>query len=279
MGADPVVYPGPRPGPDEPDRAGSPPEPGAALLAALEILRTGTDRDDIDGADAHDPGHQAATDASAAADMRRLAGEIHDGAVQELIVAGYDLVELVESSDLAPGARELVERIATRIDDAYALLRGVLSEMSRETTQADSDDGLPLVDALRSCARSPRAPARTQVVVFGAGPEPIGPARAVALRTVREGLANVRRHAVATRALVSVRRSDRWWKIDVDDDGTGDEHVLRRALNNRRDENYGLHSLATDALRAGGRLWITRAPGLGGIRLSVSVPTNARRPR
>jgi signal transduction histidine kinase len=208
--------------------------------------------------------------------MRRLAGDLHDGAIQALIVAGYDLVELVETADLSPAARELAERVAARIDESYDQMRLVLTEMSREDDPGDPE--LPLLDALHACcARGRLVPEPTRLVTIGTGPEPVGAAREVAVRTVREGLANARKHAVATRAVVTVRRGRRWWKVDVDDDGTGDEHTLRCAMNDISGDasgaSYGLRSLALEAARAGGRLWITPAPGLGGIRLSVSVPT------
>jgi signal transduction histidine kinase len=204
--------------------------------------------------------------------MRRLAGDLHDGAIQALIVAGYDLVELVETADLAPEARELVERVAARIDESYDQMRRILTELSREDDPGDPD--IPLVDALRACcARGRLVPEPTRLSTIGTGPEPVGPARDVVVRTVREGLANARKHAVATRATVTVRRGRRWWTVDVDDDGTGDEHTLRWAMNDTSGDTWGLRSLAQEAGRAGGRLWIATAPALGGIRLSVSVPT------
>jgi len=147
----------------------------------------------------------------------------------------------------------------------------VLTEMSRENDPADPE--LPLVDALHACcARGRLVPEPTRLVTIGSGPEPVGAAREVAVRAVREGLANARKHAVATRASVTVRRGRRWWKVDVDDDGIGDEHTLRGYMTDTSGGSYGLRSLALESARAGGRLWITSAPGLGGIRLSVSVP-------
>jgi signal transduction histidine kinase len=251
--------------------APSPAETTESLRAALEVLDRGAAPADGDPA--------ANRPVSPQARMRRLAGDLHDGAIQTLIVAGYDLVELVETAELSPAARELVERIATRIDESYDQMRRVLTEMSREHDPSDPD--LPLLDALRACcARGRLVPEPTRLVTTGTGPEPVGAARAVAIRTVREGLANARKHAVATRANVTVRRGQRWWKVDVDDDGTGDEHALRSAMNDHSADaagaNYGLRSLALEASGAGGRLWIATAPGLGGIRLSVSVPTGTR---
>jgi LuxR family transcriptional regulator, regulator of acetate metabolism len=244
-----------------------------SLRAALEVLgRDVAPADDapaIDGPEQPEPG--TARSRSAHARMRRLAGDLHDGAIQALIVAGYDLVELVETGDLSPAARELAERVASRIDESYDQMRQVLTELSREDDPGDPD--IPLVDALRACcARGRLVPEPTRLVTIGTGAEPVGTAREVTVRTVREGLANARKHAVAGRALVTVRRGRRWWKVDVDDDGTGDEHELRNAMNDRHGEAYGLRSLAREAAEAGGRLWVTSAPALGGIRLSVSVP-------
>jgi signal transduction histidine kinase len=252
------VSPGPRVGDDGRGSAG--------LAAALEVLDRGTAAADRDSRPA-----SPTRDRPAQARMRRLAGDLHDGAIQALIVAGYDLVELVETAELSPAARELVERVAARIDESYDQMRLVLTEMSRENDPADPE--LPLVDALHACcARGRLVPEPTRLVTTGSGPEPVGAAREVAVRAVREGLANARKHAVATRATVTVRRGRRWWKVDVDDDGIGDEHTLRGHMTDTSGGSYGLRSLALESARAGGRLWITSAPGLGGIRLSVSVP-------
>lgn len=245
-------------------RAGDGAGGAASLVAALEVLERGAEPADVESA----PGTR---NPSPQARMRRLAGDLHDGAIQALIVAGYDLVELVETADLPPAARELVERVAARIDESYDQMRQVLTEMSQEHDPGDPE--LPLLDALHACCAGGRlVPEPTRLVTIGAGPEPVGAARDVAVRAVREGLANARKHAVATRAVVTIRRGQRWWKIDVDDDGTGDEHTLRCSVHDTSGGSYGLRSLALDAARAGGRLWITSAPGLGGIRLSVSVP-------
>ncbi|NMO92263.1 sensor histidine kinase [Actinomycetospora sp. TBRC 11914] len=239
-----------------------------ALRAALEVLATDAPTED-------DPRPTAPPTRTPQARMRRLAGDLHDGAIQALIVAGYDLVELVETTDLSPAARELAERVGARIDEAYDQMRHVLTDLSRADDPGDPE--LPLVDALRACCAGGRlVPEPTRLVTVGTGPEPVGSARDVVVRAVREGLANARKHAVATRALVTVRRGRRWWTVEVDDDGTGDEHTLRGAMTDPSAEEpgaaYGLRSLALEAAAAGGRIWITTAPGLGGIRLSVSVP-------
>lgn len=257
------------------------PQPGTApegaLAAALAVLgRATTPRRPAPPASPGRPpaprdGGAARPD-RAGVRMRRLAGELHDGAVQELLVAGYDLVELTETAGLDADAQELVERAASRIDDAYDQLRRVLTEMSREDDPTDPD--LPLLDALRACSSGPLVPARVRVEVIGpeSGPEPTGAARDVAIRAVREGLVNVRKHATASCALVTIRRGRRWWKLDVDDDGAGNEHELRGLLRARRPDSYGLPSLAADAAMVGGRVWIGVAPDLGGIRVSTSVP-------
>jgi signal transduction histidine kinase len=240
-------------------------ETGSPLQAALAVLDSGLTSADS-GSTSPVPDRT-----SPRARMRRLAGDLHDGAIQALIAAGYDLVELVETADLSPDARELAEKVALRIDESYDQMRRVLTELSREDDPGDP--GLPLVDALRACcARGRMVPEPTRLVTTGTGPEPVGTARDVMVRTVREGLANARKHAVATCALVTVRRGRRWWEVDVDDDGTGDEHTVRSSLTDTAGDAYGLRSLALEASRAGGRLWVVTAPGLGGIRLSVSVP-------
>ena len=105
--------------------------------------------------------------------------------------------------------------------------------------------------------------------VHGAGPEPSPAAARLLVRAVREGLANVVKHANAADVLVVLRCGRRWWTVEVHDDGSGNPQVVRECA--AKATSFGLYSLV-DTARVGGRFWVSEAPALGGVRLSVSVP-------
>ncbi|MGH3466751.1 MAG: hypothetical protein ACRDQF_03335, partial [Thermocrispum sp.] len=63
-----------------------------------------------------------------------------------------------------------------------------------------------------------------------------------------------------------------WWTVEIEDDGVGDSADVRTRLSQPVGLSFGLSSLADEAARLGGRLWVSRAQRLAGISLSVSVP-------
>lgn len=83
-----------------------------------------------------------------------------------------------------------------------------------------------------------------------------------AYRIVQEALTNVRRHAQATRATVSVRRGAAALTVEVVDDGRGA---------GAPGVGYGLAGMRERALVCGGSFEAGRAPG-GGFRVRASLP-------
>ncbi|MEV4731863.1 histidine kinase [Saccharopolyspora sp. NPDC049426] len=203
----------------------------------------------------------------------RIAADLHDGVTQQLFAAGLDIRELTQT-DLPPDAREVVQRLSNRIDCGSRQLRAALFEVAREQRARDSDRSV--MDAVRDHLDDflERCDVATDLEERGDGPDPVGLSRQLVLRTVREGLGNIAKHADATQAMVILRRGRAWWTVEVLDDGVGEPSDVRIDLVHHKLSSFGLQSLANDAQRIGGRLWVSRAPGLGGLRVSVSVPVS-----
>jgi hypothetical protein len=204
--------------------------------------------------------------------MRALAGDLHDGALQELFAASLDLLELAEPEPrFAESVQPVLDRLATRLDDASSQLRAALTDMARGHRPAD--DSAYLERAVEELIErfSRDSEVTVDMDVTGRGPEPVGEPREAVLRLVREGLANVTKHALASQVNITLRQGASWLRVDVDDDGLGDPRAIRIALSHSKD-SYGLSSLSDQALACQGRLAVARAPRLGGVRLSLSVP-------
>jgi signal transduction histidine kinase len=93
--------------------------------------------------------------------------------------------------------------------------------------------------------------------------------QALALRGVQEALANVKKHARANRAQVSVAVSDEMVAIDVQDDGVGfDAGAPRDAKNGA---GFGLRGLRERVETLGGTLAIESARG-DGTTVALHVP-------
>jgi signal transduction histidine kinase len=275
----------------EPHARGEGSYPGRDYEAALAILhasRTGADPlladDDASSASSAPPASSARpTTAESGADssrrvmsaeslMRALAGDLHDGALQELFAAGLDLLELAEADPrFTDSVQPVLDRLATRLDDASSQLRAALTDMARGRRPAE--DSADLDRAVEELIErfSWSSEVTVDMDVTGRGPEPVGEPREAVLRLVREGLANVNKHALASQVNVTLRRGATWLRVDVDDDGLGDPRAIRIALSHSKD-SYGLSSLSDQAVACQGRLAVARAPRLGGVRLSLSVP-------
>jgi signal transduction histidine kinase len=208
----------------------------------------------------------------------QIAADLHDGVTQQLYAASLDVDELRSSADLAPDDALVLDRLALRLDTASRQLRSALAQIARgEVLDTMRGSGPPgrVIDRVRALVddlcRSGGPTA--DIEIKGDGPEP-DPARVdVMVRAVREGLVNVAKHANATQIEVQIRRGNSWWTVEVSDDGVGSAGNARRALAADA-PTFGLRSLGENVARLGGRLWISDAPRLLGVRLGVAVPVS-----
>jgi signal transduction histidine kinase len=152
---------------------------------------------------------------AADAERRRIERDLHDGAQQRLVALSMNLglARATLPDYIDPRARDAI----AQAHDEAKLAMAELRDLVRGLHPAVLDDrGL---DAALSgvAARSP-LPVRVQVDL------PSRPSRtieAVAYFVVSEALSNVAKHAEATRAEVTVRRSGPTLRIEVLDDGRG----------------------------------------------------------
>jgi signal transduction histidine kinase len=202
-----------------------------------------------------------------------LAAELHDGLSQQLFAAELDVHELRCTPGLTPEVREVLDRLALRLEMSSKELRGALFKMLE--AEREHEELVAVSERVRDSVADfrDRHGCRAVLEIEGNGPEPDPAAARVLLRTVREGLANVAKHARAAQVLVVLRRGRRWWTVEVHDDGSGDPAEVSRCASAAT--SFGLFSLDTESARVGGRLWVTRAEGLRGVQLNVSVPVGA----
>ncbi|MCF7550734.1 ATP-binding protein [Pseudonocardia sp. WMMC193] len=215
----------------------------------------------------------------------RIAAELHDGVTQQLYAANLDVDEL-RSNLTGPAAEDpALGRLAERLETALEQLRAALVEIARGEVPTSGSprrragEGGDVVGRMRGLLDElgeidgPTG----DFDVSGSGTEPVGPCADLLVRVVREGLANVTKHASATQVEVSVRRGAQWWTVELDDDGGGRAEEIQPVLTKGSGPSFGLRSLSEEAARLGGRLWVERAPRLLGLRLGVEVPVDAGR--
>jgi signal transduction histidine kinase len=195
----------------------------------------------------------AATDA----ERRRIERDLHDGAQQRLVSLAMNLgMARANLTDLPGPAREAIEQAHDEATQALAELR----QFVRGLHPAVLDDrGL---DAALSgiVARAP-LPVRLTVDV----PRRCSPSiEAIAYFVVSEALANTAKHAHASRAEVTVRRTGDRLRIVVTDDGRGGAKA-------GGGDGSGLRGLAQRAAAVDGTLAIDSPPG-GPTTITVELP-------
>lgn len=198
-------------------------------------------------------------------ERRRIAGDLHDTVVQDLVGTSYVLT--AASQQLASGDRTGIEAelltSATSVRHAVRGLRSMLLEIypahiaKAGISAALEDLVAPL--RLRGIAVDAQTPAALELP-----PDK----EALVFRTAQEALRNVVRHSWAHEVRLQLKACDEGVELLVQDDGVGFdvEQVLRR-----QGGHVGLRVLAELATSSRCALTVASAPG-GGTRLSLVVP-------
>ena len=203
--------------------------------------------------------------AAADAERRRIERDLHDGAQQRLVSLAMNLGMARERFESEP---EPVRQAIAAAHDEAVLALTELREFIRGLHPAVlSDRGLGA--ALSGLAARAPLPVRLRVDV----PRPASPGvEAVAYFIVSEALANVVKHAQATRAEVTVMRADDVLRITVTDDGRGGAAPLMPAAGDGTSlHGSGLRGLAQRAAAVDGTLSIDSPPG-GPTVITAELP-------
>jgi len=203
--------------------------------------------------------------AAADAERRRIERDLHDGAQQRLVSLAMNLGMARERFE---SESEPVRQAIAAAHDEAVLAMTELREFIRGLHPAVlSDRGLgPALSGL--AARAP-LPVRLRVDV----PQPASPGvEAVAYFIVSEAIANVVKHAQATRAEVTVTRAGDVLRITVTDDGRGGAAPLMPAAGDGTGlHGTGLRGLAQRAAAVDGTLSIDSPPG-GPTVITAELP-------
>lgn len=262
---------------------------GAQPLGALCVLRPGCSGFDtaetraftllansaaVAIANAHlvESGRRQAEQAAALAEREGLAADLHDHLAQTLGFLNFKtdrLAELLADGYIAAAQAEL-EALKPAISGAYGQLRATLVGL-RQPAAADPAlaSGQLLVEELTTCLADFRATTHLSADLIIADPAALALPPVVqkqVLHIVREGLTNIRRHALAQQVWVRVEQEGGEARFTVADDGRGFDPAR-----NESDSHLGLTIMRARAERCGGRLIIDSVPGLG-TRVIVQFP-------
>lgn len=189
-----------------------------------------------------------------AEERAHLAREIHDTLAQGLAAITLQLEGALRHLEHDPtGTRQRIQR-------ALEVTRESLEEARRSVgnLRATMPSGMPLPGALQALCRAFTAETGVRVAVRVTGEGTLPPPLEIELyRIGQEALANVRRHANAREAMVSLVLRPTSVTFTVRDDGQGfDPQTIRP-------DRHGILGMRERARLLGGRLRVSGRPGRG----------------
>jgi signal transduction histidine kinase len=201
----------------------------------------------------------------------RLARDLHDAVKQQLfaVQTAATTAELRFDTDPA-GARDAIGHVRTAARDAMSEMRAMLEQLEAEIL-----GNAGLVESIRAQVEALKARTGADVRIdIGTLPrdDELAPdAREAFFRIVQEAVANVARHARASRVSVSLGLTGQELILVVSDDGGGfDELTTARGM--------GLAGMKARADQAGGTLTVRSSPGRGTtVRLTMLCERPSRR--
>jgi signal transduction histidine kinase len=187
-------------------------------------------------------------------ERQRLERNLHDGAQQRLIALSLRLSLLEKKVAAEPEVSQQLsaarEEIAHSLDELRAVARGIHPAVL---------SGHGLAVAVESLAAAAPLPVRLDIQLNARLGESV---EVAAYYVVSEGLANVAKHAEASEARVSLKRTRTDLFAEVVDDGVGGADTERGS---------GLRGLADRVEALGGRLRVWTPVG-GGTRVQAEIP-------
>jgi signal transduction histidine kinase len=198
-------------------------------------------------------------DAGATAERERIAREIHDTIAQSLT----SVVMLAQRARLEqPAAESTIELIESTARDALGEARALVTANAGLGSN-DASLSETLARLGERFSRETSVAVTTHVALAGL-PRAI---EVVLLRCAQEGLANVRKHAAAQKASVTVSQTEGSVTLDIRDDGRG-----LSGFRPGDERGFGLSGMRDRVGLVGGTLTVTDAPTGPGTLLSVDIP-------
>jgi signal transduction histidine kinase len=187
-------------------------------------------------------------------EAQRIAGEIHDDPIQKLSAAALRLGMLRKDADPQKQA-ETIAQIRVAVDETLSSLRHMLFDLTPRTLETDG-----LGEALREYVEHANREGATRYDLRDRLSNDLErDNRIIAYRVTLEALSNVRKHASAAHATVSLADLEGGVRVSVTDDGKG---IAPEDLGVSLPGHMGTASMHQHVEMAGG--WITMKSVLGG---------------
>ncbi len=212
--------------------------------------------------------HYQRQEMGAVSERERLAREIHDSLAQSLgmlRLQASQAAQLLEAGDQSH-ASQVLKDLDEVAEKAYVEVREAILDLR---TAVSVGKGLvpTLRDYLATFGRHCHIETDLVVVPSESFVFPLK-VEIQLIRILQESLTNVRKHARASRVMVTFTREGDMAKIVVEDNGKGFDMIEAAS---RAEKGFGLYTMKERAESVGGKLRINSTPGAGSS-VSVWVP-------
>ena len=198
------------------------------------------------------------------AERRRIAADIHDDPIQ--VMSAVDMRLQMLAADPSSVTSEAVTEVQSEVRGAIERLRSLLFELRPVALDRDG-----LVPALRLYLEHTAKVTGWEIEIHEAlDEEPGADLRAQVYRIAQEAVANVRKHAGASRVRIDVASAADGVTVRVHDDGTG---FLPERTASPEPGHLGLLTMVERAELAGGWARIVSSPG-GGTTVECWLPAD-----
>lgn len=203
---------------------------------------------------------------AAGIERRHIAAELHDTVVQDLAAQRFSLIATAAAlpAGSPPQAAKSLEAAAEQVGGTVRQLREVLAELHPPSMRPGE-----LAEALEDLVAESRTPGLAIGLNVGPLPALSQLQEGAVFRVAREALRNVRTHAAASLAVVSLLAEKKRLVLRIEDNGNGFDPSVARLL--APHGHLGMDLLASFAREADGELTVTSAPGAGST-ITLEIP-------
>jgi signal transduction histidine kinase/ligand-binding sensor domain-containing protein len=202
-----------------------------------------------------------------AAERERIAYQIHDTVIQDMIGVAFQLELLgFQLTEQPETATDSLSNLADRVRGSIARNRNMVSSLHSTAVVEYS-----LIEVLRHAEAEFRLSDIPEFELTSEGnPRPIDPlVRDEVYRICREALSNAFRHGYAKHVSVKIHFFPDYLEVIVVDDGQGIDEITQRQ---GREGHFGLRGMQAHAKRIGATLTIDSHLGLG-TKIKLNVKT------
>jgi signal transduction histidine kinase/ligand-binding sensor domain-containing protein len=205
--------------------------------------------------------------ASQESERQRLAGELHDGMSQDLLIIASQAQLSLQQELNPPGTlarlKDIVETASHALQQARRMAHNLRPGLVEE---------LGLTKAVRATVQKAAEASGLDVTATLAEVDSLLPPEFEVnlFRILQETLNNVLKHAEATKVQVRLTKDSGWLRLVIEDNGCGFE-LGRMDSDSSNRMGFGLRQIGERAKMMGGHSDIQSQPGRG-TRLSVEVP-------